>query len=179
MSPENPLQAELICSPPDGPARATRLLASAREWMTSEADFSRKSLDLLECFHRTGLYSKTSPTFSASTTVETLRSSSEPSSNAGMACAGGFLTLNTSVWHKDASVCSLWEILEERVASKYYLTPKACAGILRRAAKRGKELSPHLEAALRAQATRRDGAEKMTATSSPCEPLKPAATDGG
>lgn len=49
-----------------------------------------------------------------------------------------------------ASVCSLSAILEPRVPPKYYLSPKACAGILRRAAKRGRELPPALLAALSA-----------------------------
>lgn len=36
--------------------------------------------------------------------------------------------------------------------SKYYLSARACAGILRRAEKRGRELPPMLEAALRERA---------------------------
>ena len=42
--------------------------------------------------------------------------------------------------------------LEAEVPAKYYLSPKACAGILRRAERRGKTLPPHLEAALRSVA---------------------------
>jgi hypothetical protein len=34
------------------------------------------------------------------------------------------------------------------VPQKFYLSPKACSGILRRAEKRGKELPPLLRAAL-------------------------------
>ena len=50
-------------------------------------------------------------------------------------------TLNTSVWRRGASVCSLWAILERgNLPQRYYLTSVACAGILRRAAKRGKTL---------------------------------------
>lgn len=45
---------------------------------------------------------------------------------------------------------SLSEILESKVSEKYYLSAKACAGILRRAEKRGKELPEHLKAALEA-----------------------------
>jgi hypothetical protein len=43
-------------------------------------------------------------------------------------------------------------VLEDSVAPKYFLSPRACAGILRRAEKRGKKLPEHLEAALRAAA---------------------------
>jgi hypothetical protein len=62
---------------------------------------------------------------------------------------GGFSTLNISAWPNDASVCSLSRILETGpIPPKYYLSPKACAGILRRAEKRGKELPPLLKQAL-------------------------------
>ncbi len=52
---------------------------------------------------------------------------------------------------KDASACFLSQILERDVPKKYCLSPKACLGILRRAALRGKELPPLLKAALEAQ----------------------------
>ena len=56
---------------------------------------------------------------------------------------------NISAWPNDAHVCSLSSVLETApIPQKYYLSSKACAGILRRAAKRGKELPPQLKAAL-------------------------------
>jgi len=48
---------------------------------------------------------------------------------------------------------SLSQILEVDVPAKYFLSPKACQGILRRAEKRGKELPPMLEMALREQSS--------------------------
>jgi hypothetical protein len=42
--------------------------------------------------------------------------------------------------------------LEENVPQKYFLSAKACQGILRRAEKRGKKLPEVLERALREQA---------------------------
>ena len=55
-------------------------------------------------------------------------------SNAGMASPSGALTLSISVWPSDASVCSLSAILETgALPQRYFLSPKACAGILRRA----------------------------------------------
>jgi DNA (cytosine-5)-methyltransferase 1 len=42
--------------------------------------------------------------------------------------------------------------LEEQAPEKYCLSRKACEGILRRAAKRGKALPPMLKEALEAQA---------------------------
>ena len=47
--------------------------------------------------------------------------------------------------------CTLWQIIEVNAPQKYYLSPKACQGILRRATNRGKKLPPILEQALRRQ----------------------------
>ena len=51
------------------------------------------------------------------------------------------------------SLSTLSDVLEagDHLA-RYFLSPKACAGILRRAAKRGKELPPQLRRALEAVA---------------------------
>lgn len=48
----------------------------------------------------------------------------------------------------------LWQILEESVPQKYYLSAKACAGVLRRAERRGKELPTILKTALEQQIER-------------------------
>ena len=45
----------------------------------------------------------------------------------------------------------LSQILEDTPHQKYYLSAKACAGILRRAERRGKKLPPELEIALKSQ----------------------------
>ena len=68
----------------------------------------------------------------------------------------GLLTLSTCEWtalpeqfRKDDGVCSLSDILETGdLPQQYYLSQKACAGILRRAENRGKELPPQLRQAL-------------------------------
>ena len=59
-----------------------------------------------------------------------------------------FLTRNTSERLRDEEGYTLSSILQENVPQKYYLSAKACAGILRRAERRGKELPPMLKAAL-------------------------------
>ena len=66
-----------------------------------------------------------------------------------LGCGG---TLNTSECPKDAVESSLSAILQDSVPSKYYLTRKACLGILRRAEEREKDLPEQLELALKAQA---------------------------
>lgn len=47
---------------------------------------------------------------------------------------------------------TLSQILQEQVPEKYYLSPKACLGILRGASVRGKELPELLKKALEKQA---------------------------
>ena len=64
-----------------------------------------------------------------------------------------FLTLSTPEFHSDAVVCSLSDILETgELPQRYFLSAKACQGILRRAAKRGKTLPEALHQALDAVA---------------------------
>lgn len=60
------------------------------------------------------------------------------------------LTLSGSEFHSGADACSLSDILEDSrdVPRKYYLSEIACRGILRRAAKRGRELPTQLRLAL-------------------------------
>lgn len=62
---------------------------------------------------------------------------------------GGYSMPNISEWHNDADVCLLSHVLETTsVQEKYFLSAKACAGILNRAARRGKKLPPQLQQAL-------------------------------
>jgi hypothetical protein len=72
--------------------------------------------------------------------------------------AGECWTLDIGASHSDASGCSLSAVLETgAVPPRYFLSPKACAGILRRAAKRGKELpGPLLRASPRGSGYRND-----------------------
>ena len=65
---------------------------------------------------------------------------------------GQYGPLNTSACPRDATESCLSSILQDSVPSKFYLTPTACLGILRRAKERGKPLPPQLDTALRIQA---------------------------
>ena len=71
--------------------------------------------------------------------------------------AGAFSMLNTGVSRNAEPESSLSQILEDSPHPRYYLSPKACLGILRRAKVRGKLLPKRLEAALLAQAGLSDG----------------------
>jgi hypothetical protein len=62
--------------------------------------------------------------------------------------SGGCLTLDGSEWPSDAAVCSLSQVLEPTVSSRYYLTARAARGILDRSTRRGRRLPDHLHAAL-------------------------------
>ena len=65
---------------------------------------------------------------------------------------GEYWTRNTGESPRDVVESSLSQILEASPHTKYYLSPKACLGILRRATERGKPLPPPLEFALKIQA---------------------------
>ena len=76
-------------------------------------------------------------------------------SNAGMASHGESWTHNTLEFHSGANGYSvvpsvtLSQVLETgKLPQRFYLSPKACLGILRRASKRGKDLPPMLKTAL-------------------------------
>ena len=66
--------------------------------------------------------------------------------------AGGAWTLNTGVSPREEIASSLSQILEDTVPVKYYLSPTACGGIIRRSEKRGKVLPAILKQALLMQA---------------------------
>ena len=63
-----------------------------------------------------------------------------------------FLTLNTGASPNEEVESTLSEILLAEVPERYYLSPTACLGILRRASARGKELPEVLRKALERQA---------------------------
>ena len=62
---------------------------------------------------------------------------------------------NISTWHNGASVCSLSAVLETgQIPQRFFLSGRACRGILSRAERRGKKLPPTLESALREVSTK-------------------------
>ena len=133
----------------DSHARTCPLPESGRVWMESEADSGLSSIELFGSFRLNGCLLRTSPACYPLMPEGILPSSFQGWQNSGIARLGESWTLNISEFPKDAAVCSLSEVLETQVAPKYYLSPRAAAGILRRAEKRGKELPPQLANALR------------------------------
>ncbi len=170
----------------DNPAKTSASPASASGWMATAATWRSLPLALLTAFAPAGWFSKTSPAyclltpeaqrrkvkFKAELNVGNVDSAnpltlkktvtSPPSSplfsNAGILDATGLLTLNMPEFHSGAAVSSLSSILETGdLPRRFFLSPKACAGIIRRAAKRDKKLPEQLERALRAAAGELDG----------------------
>jgi hypothetical protein len=64
------------------------------------------------------------------------------------ALPGASMTLNFSERPSDVRESTLSQILDLNAPERYYLSPRACAGILRRAEKRGKTLPDMLRDAL-------------------------------
>ena len=84
-----------------------------------------------------------------------LRSGQTPDSSWRIITAshGGYLTLSTSEFPNAENASTLSAILQVSVPEKYYLSRKACLGILRRASARGKDLPELLKKALIRQAS--------------------------
>ena len=139
----------LTASVPESHARMSVLPENEQDLQEHELDSFTSLQESCKNFDPLGLCSKMFPDFSVPTQAETLQKSSAFSwSSAGMGYRGVCSTVNTSEWPNDAHVCSLSDILESRVHRKYFLSPKACKGILRRAEKRGKDLPTALHQAL-------------------------------
>ncbi len=155
-----------ISSVEDSPARTYPWLDAARAWLEAGAPCSGSSPESQRLFALAGYLSKTSQDFSALNLAETFSRSSVRWMNGGTAWGGGCLTLRTSESPSDVAACSLSDILEPHAHPRFYLSPRACQGILRRAEKRGRALPLDLHEALATTAGLAQGETDQT-TSSP------------
>ena len=143
---------DLTFSPAEPRAKTSRHRASAQA-QRKEAEHVLHSVgntcDWLPNFVRELSSGKMSSGAFPPTEGETSRDSWPKLHGSGMAVRGEFWTVNTPEWtagqwpsRSAAAVCGLSGLLMEtsRVPEKYFLSRKACLGILRRAEKRGKEL---------------------------------------
>jgi len=152
-------------------ARTCRSRARGKAWRREAAPAAplpSTLRDFVESYNLDGSFGRTCREFSPPTEGATSRTSSGRLGNAGILLPTGFWTLNTCEWTgcpgpspsggegSGSSVCGLSDILETvgEHLRKYCLSLKACAGILRRAASRGKDLPTRLAAALKAQIAR-------------------------
>jgi hypothetical protein len=123
---------------------------SEKDWLIRVATSRSRFLPLLTNTAPSGWSGRTSPACCQAMKDGTLVPSSGAWANSGMGGPTESWTLNTSEWPNDAVVCSLSQTLEAgSVPQRFYLSAKACLGILRRAEKRGKELPPALKMALK------------------------------
>ena len=133
------------------PAKHSQSQDCAKDWMTRAETSCSPILPALHDIAPVGWFGKTCPASCPATEEGILQPSSGGWSGSGIMRPGECLTFSTgehfdsrSPSHNGDAVCSLSDILETGdVPRRYYLTAKACRGILRRADKRGKRL-PHL-----------------------------------
>ena len=121
-----------------------------RDWTTLVVTSPLNSFDLAAALYGPdGWYGRTSPASCRLTEGEPLEPFSDSWGNSGMGSPGAFVTLNISEFPSAAVASSLSDILETGVLpQRYFLSAKACKGILRRAEKRGKALPTTLRLAL-------------------------------
>ena len=158
-------------SPAARRARTCRLRARGKAWRKAAAlaaPLPSTLRDFVVSYNLDGSYGRTCREFSPATEGATSRTSSARLGNAGILLPTGLWTLNGCEWTGcperfrsggagfGSSVCGLSDILETvgEHLRKYCLSLKACAGILRRAASRGKDLPARLAAELKAQIAR-------------------------
>ena len=142
------------------PANRSALPDCAKDWMTLAGISCSPLVPLQAGIGPAGWFGRTSPASCHQTEDGILEPSSGCWGNSGMGSPTEFLTLSTSEHtasrspsHSAGAVCGLSHILEiGDVPPRFFLTAKACQGILRRAAKRGKSLPQSLAEALRAVA---------------------------
>ena len=132
----------------DFPAKTSASQESDVDLTENAADFGSSLRASLMRFNPSGSSLKTCQVYSLAMEGETLPSSFNGWQSAGMAWDGECLTVRALDLPSDASVCLLSQVLETEVDARYFLSPKACAGILRRAEARGKVIPEPLRSAL-------------------------------
>ena len=159
------------------PANPSQPQESARDWMTRAATSHSAILPWLNANAPAGWSGKTCPAFCHPTEEGTLEPSSGAWSNAGMGSPTASLTLSISEFPSGAVVSSLSDILQADGPDllPYSLSAKACAGILRRAVKRGKTVPAPLEEALKAVVSE----QPISTTPAPSSPSGQSLKEGG
>lgn len=135
------------------PANHSASQDCAEDWMMNAVTYHSSLSDWLIDWLRNGSSGKTSPVSCQVEVDGTLVPSSGRWHTSGMGSRTECWTLNTTEWPSDAAVCLLSDTVETGdVPHRYFLSARACQGILRRAERRQKTLPPQLLAALRSVA---------------------------
>jgi hypothetical protein len=151
----------------DSRAKISAWRDAVRDWLESGADSGTNSIVSLMNLLPVGFASNKFLVCYPLTGDEILPSSFEGWGNAGMGGPSACLTLKISESHSAAVAFLLSDVLEGSAHQKYYLSPKACSGILRRAQKRGRELPEELYLALLAVAKRETEPEEPPSSEDP------------
>ena len=147
----------LISFAEERPANHSAWQDLEKDWLTRVEASCSPSVQLLADIAPAGWSGRTSPASCHLTVAGILAPSSGCWRNSGMGSPTAFLTLNASESAHTLEPCpsaggasSLSDILEDAgsVPQRYFLSAKACGGILRRADKRARQLPPSLRAAL-------------------------------
>lgn len=171
----------LICSAGDSPAKTSPSPAPGEgSSMGSDPASSSSSHESLTLFSpmEAGSSLRTFPDFFPPTVDEISPSYSRRWPSSGFTISPG------ECWIADTSECpsdgaassSLPDVLEADVPPRFFLSPKAAAGILRRAEKRGRELPQALAEALRELASQHRGGDKRTTRTSIAKAEEPTTT---
>ena len=144
------MEIQLTFSLEEHPVKPSQSQDLGKDLKTQGETSRLSSLEWLNTLSQSGLSGKMSPVFCPATEDGTLVPSSGRWQASAMGSLGGVWMLNTSESHKDAEESFLSDILQEiqDVQPKYYLSQRACEGILRRATAKGRALPPALHQAL-------------------------------
>jgi hypothetical protein len=143
-----------LFSPPAGPAKETRSQGAAVEWLIRVLASGRTSRDYSTSTGHAGSSARTSLAFYPSTADVISQPSFKTWPTSVTGSPRGFWTLAISECPSVVVESSLSDVLETPGPHlrRYFLSPKAAAGILRRAARRGRALPDSLRSALEALA---------------------------
>ena len=138
-----------------GPQGSPAKISHWQEW-GRDLGFEGANLDyfmslcaLLEDATQEPLSSKTCMAFSLATEDETSQLYSRRWTNSGMVSRGVCLTAKTSESHSNAAASTLLPCIETgKVPEKYFLSPNAATGILRRVDQMGRNLPPSFRRSL-------------------------------
>ena len=147
---------ELTLFAAEAPVRRSASRDCDADWLTLVATWPSNISALLMRCARDGWSGKTCPVSCRAEPDGTLVPSSGRWANSGMGGPTEYWTLSTLEHNRtlvpfpsDDAVCGLSDVLETGdVPQRYYLSAKACSGIVRRAEKRGKALPILLRVAL-------------------------------
>lgn len=156
----------LTSSPADSHARTCQSPADAEGSQASAPASSSSSLGSQMSFSETvdGASSKMCPDFCLPTADEISPSFSQRFTTSGFSTSrGAFSTAASSAWPNAGGVSSsLPDVLQATAPERFSLSPRAAAGILRRAEKRGRALPPALHRALTALVSTDPDARRRT-----------------